>query len=170
MYIGLTVTGATEEIARFREAVRGRGKNGEEIIIDFNRVIPIPQEITDPFTPRIIQIDDHHLNYSPSWCLRNWGASSNALFTEILEDSAGIFWVQFDSAGFPYPLMEKMVASFPAAVFEGSAFNDAQFYMTFEGRNGQFTWQEGDYREAFGEYDDDDDDDFYTPTTGAASL
>jgi len=52
MYIGLTVTGPTDEVTRFREAVRGRNETGEEIIIDFNRLIPIPQEIADPFTPQ----------------------------------------------------------------------------------------------------------------------
>ena len=60
-----------------------------------------------------------------------------------------------------------MVALFPQLVFEGSAFeNVEQFYMSFEGRGGQFTWQEGDYREEFGE---DEDDDSYPPETAAAS-
>ena len=89
MYIGLTVTGPTDEVTRFREAVRGRNETDEEIIIDFNRVIPIPQEITDPFTPQI-QTDEHHVNYSTSWVERNWGASSNALYTEILDDKGRI--------------------------------------------------------------------------------
>ena len=63
-----------------------------------------------------------------------------------------------------------MVASFPELVFEGSAFeNVEEFYMTFEGRNGQFTWQEGDYREAFGEVDEDEHDDSYAFNAGAAS-
>jgi hypothetical protein len=153
MYIGLTVTGPTEEITRFKEGVRGRGENGKEIILDFSRLIPIPKEITDPFTPEF-RIDDHQISYSPSWCDRNWGSSLNALFTEVLEDSADVFWVQFDATDFPDPVFEQMVARFPVLVFEGSAFeNVEEFYMTFEGRNGQFTWQEGDYREAFGEDD-----------------
>ena len=58
MYIGFTVTGPTEEILRFREAVRGRNEDGEEIIIDFSRLIPIPQGVTNPFTPEI-RMDDH---------------------------------------------------------------------------------------------------------------
>jgi hypothetical protein len=171
MYIGLTVTGCTEEMTRFREAVRGRDENGEEITIDFNRVIPIPREVTDPYASQLIQIDDDEFNYSLSWCERNWGASSNARFTEILEDSDRVFCVQFDTAwDFPDFIFEKMVASFPELVFEGSAFeNTEQFYMTFEGRNGQFTWQEGNYSEAFGEDDEDEDDDFYSTATEAAS-
>jgi Ferredoxin-like domain in Api92-like protein len=157
MYIGLTVTGPTDEVTRFREAVRGRNETDEEIIIDFNRVIPIPQEITDPFTPQI-QTDEHHVNYSTSWVERNWGASSNALYTEILDDKDGLFSVQFDTPwDFPYPIIEKMVSSFPNLVFEGSAFdNVGHFYMTFEGRNGEFSWQEGDYAEAFGLDEDDE--------------
>jgi len=132
MYIGLTVAGPTEEIIRFKEAVRGRDENGQDIIIDFSRLIPSPQEITDPVTPGI-RIDDHHVNYSPSWCGRNWEASSNALFTEVLEDSDGAFCVQFDTAwDFPYQVVEKMVALFPQLVFEGSAFENVdEFYMTF---------------------------------------
>jgi hypothetical protein len=121
----------------------------------------------DPFTPQI-QTDDHQVSYSPCWCERNWGGSSNALSTEVLEDSAGTLSVQFDTVGdFLDAVIERMVADFPGLAFEGSAFeNVEEFYMTFEGRNGQFTWQEGDYREAFGE---DEDDDLYTPMTEAAS-
>jgi hypothetical protein len=169
MYIGLTVTGSTGEITRFKEEVRGEDQNAREVTIDFGRVILIPEEVTNPFSAQI-HIDDHHVTYSPSWCGRNWGASSNALFTEILQDSDGVFGVQFDTVGdFPYPILNKMVASFPELIFEGSAFeNDEKFYMTFEGRNGEFTWQEGNYTEAFGE-EDDDDDDSYAPTTVAAS-
>jgi hypothetical protein len=166
MYIGLTVTGPTDEVTRFRDAVRGRDENGEAIIIDFSRLIPIPQGITDPLRPQI-QTDHDHVSYSPSWCERNWGASSNALSTELLEDSAGTLSVQFDTVGdFPDAVVVRMVADFPGLAFEGSAFeNVEQFYMTFEGRSGNFTWQEGDYREAFGE---DEDDDLYTPMTEAA--
>jgi hypothetical protein len=168
MYIGFTVTGPTGEIARFREEVRGQDANGEEITIDFNRLIPTPEEITDPIAGRFVQREDNQWSYSASWCERNWGASSNALFTEILQNSDGVFGVQFDIAGnFPYAVIEKMVASFPALVFDGSAFeNGEEFYMTFEGRNGKFTWQDGDYREAFGK---DAEDVFEAPTTGAAS-
>jgi hypothetical protein len=166
MYIGLTVTDPTEELTNCREAVRGQDENGDALTIDFSRVIPISKEITNPFTPEI-RIDDHQVKYSPSWCGRNWGASSNALSTEVLEDSAGTLSVQFDTVGdFPDAVIETMVANFPGLAFDGSAFENAEeFYMTFEGRNGQFTWQEGDYREAFGE----DEDDLYTPMTEAAS-
>jgi hypothetical protein len=83
MYIGLTVTGPLDEITRFRESVRGRDESGQEIVLDFARVLPIPQEITAPFAP-LTEIDDVH--YSPSWSERNWGSSSNALSTEVLED------------------------------------------------------------------------------------
>lgn len=89
MYIGLTVTGLAEEITRFKQAVRGQNENGQEIIIDFSQLIPIPKEIADPFTPQL-QMDDDRLSFSPSWSERNWGSSSPALFTEILEDSAGM--------------------------------------------------------------------------------
>ena len=155
MYIGLAVTGPADEVTRFRESIRGHNETGEEIIIDFNRLIPIPQEVADPFTPQI-QTDDHQVSYSPSWCERNWGASSNALYTEILDDKDGMFSVQFDTPwDFPYPIIEKMVSSFPNLAFEGSAFDNVDhFYMTFEGQNGEFSSQEGDYAEAFGNDED----------------
>jgi hypothetical protein len=168
MYIGLTITSPADEITRFREAVRGRDQHGEELTIDFRRVIPIPSEITDPFTPQI-KIDDHRvIKYLPSWGERNWGASSNALYTEILQNADGVFWVQFDvEYDFPDEIVEKIVASFPQLVFEGSAFkNDTEFYMSFQGRNGKFTWEESDYKEAFGEDEDDDDD----SETGADAM
>ena len=160
MYISFTVTGTAEEIDRFREGVRGQGNNGEDITIDFARLIPIPEEITDPFTARFVQREDNQLSYYPPWCVQNWGASSNALFTEIREDRDGVIQVQFDtSGGFAYLILAKIVASFPELIFDGSAFENVE----------EFTWQEGDYREAFGEDADDDDHDSYAPTTGAAS-
>src|SRR5262249_37543526 len=114
-----------------------------------------------------IEIADREFSYSPSWTERNWGASSNALYTEILQDTDGLFWLEFDvEHDFPDKIVEKIVASFTQLVFEGSAFqNDTEFYMTFEGRNGEFTWQESDYKEAFGE-DEDDDDDSQIPEAG----
>jgi hypothetical protein len=36
--------GPTDEVTRFREAVRGRNETGKEIIIDFSRLISLPQE------------------------------------------------------------------------------------------------------------------------------
>jgi hypothetical protein len=51
-YIGLTVTGPTAEIARFREAIRGRGEYSDEITIDFSGVVGIPQEITEIWEDR----------------------------------------------------------------------------------------------------------------------
>jgi len=170
MYIGLTVTGPTDEISQFQETVRGRDENGKEVTIDFTRVIPIPEEVRNPFSAQI-HIDDHHVTYSPSWCGRNWGAFSNALFAEVLEDSAGTFWVQFDTVGdFPDLVIEKLVELFPQLTFDGSAFENVEkFYMTFEGRNGQFTVQEGNYTEAFGEEDHDEDDESYSSEIWVAS-
>ena len=52
MYIGLPVTGPTDEVTRFREAVRGQNETGEEIIIHFSRLTPIPQEVTDRSLPK----------------------------------------------------------------------------------------------------------------------
>jgi hypothetical protein len=171
MYIGLTVTGPTGEISQFREAVRGRGENGDKIILDFNRVIPIPIEVTDPYAFDFIQIDNHQSKYSPSWIERNWGASSNALYTEMLEDSDSVFSVQFDTEGdFPYQVVEKIVTSFPQLFFEGSVFeNVGKFYMTYTGRNGEFTCEEGNYTEVFGEEDEDEDDESYASEIWVAS-
>ena len=172
MYIGLTVTGPNEKITRFRETVRGRDQHGEELTIDFKRVIPIPSEITSPYASHFVEIADREFRYSPSWTERNWGASSNALYTGILQDTDGVFWLQFDvEYDFPDKIMEKIVASFPQLVFEGSAFqNDTEFYMSFQGRNDGFTWEEGDYKEAFDEDEDEDDDDSHTPEIGADAI
>jgi hypothetical protein len=171
MYIGLTLTGSVDEITRFREELHGRDQHGEELTIDFNRVIPIPSEITNPYASDFIEIADREFRYSPSWTERNWGASSNALYTEILQDTDGLLWLQFDvEYDFPDKIVEKIVASFPQLVFEGSAFqNDTEFYMSFQDINGEFTWEEGNYREQFGE-DEDDDEDSDTPEIGDDAI
>jgi hypothetical protein len=64
-----------------------------------------------------------------------------------------MYWFQFSTKWEPpYEWLGKVVADFPALVFEGSAASDQdEWYLTFDGRDGRLTEQEGDYQKAFGE-------------------
>ena len=58
----------------------------------------------------------------------------------------GSLHVQFDTAwSFPFPIFEKVVAAFPQLLFEGSAYEpNCDFFITFEGRSGEFTCEDDD--------------------------
>jgi hypothetical protein len=52
----------------------------------------------------------------------------------------------------PFTWFDEIAAKFPELIFTGSCANDQdEWYATYEGRGGQMTWTESDYKEAFGE-------------------
>jgi Ferredoxin-like domain in Api92-like protein len=78
------------------------------------------------------------------WSIEHWGTKWNARYSEVTENGNGSLHVQFDTAWtFPFPLFEKLVVDFPTLVFEGTAYEPGvDFYITFEGRNGEFTCED----------------------------
>jgi hypothetical protein len=80
------------------------------------------------------------------WRCRHWGTKWNACYAEVSDNGDGSLHVNFESAWhFPFPIFRKLVAEFPTLVIEGSAEEpNMEIYITFEGRNGEFTWQDDD--------------------------
>jgi hypothetical protein len=185
------VSGSTEDIARFREAVRGCDGD-KEIPFDFNRLDPMPSELRDtvadfgiaytvyhgdaepileyPWVKRLeiatVEQLREHFDVDPKnratadewkaniekygaptwyeWSYQHWRTKWNGCDSEITDNDVGSLHVQFDTAWtFPFPIFEKLVAAFPALDFEGSAEEpNMEIFITFEGRNGKFSWEE----------------------------
>jgi hypothetical protein len=78
------------------------------------------------------------------WSCQHWRTKWNSCDAEVTDNGDGSLHVQFDTAwSFPFPIFEKLVAAFPTLDFEGSAEEpNMEIFITFEGRNGKFTWEE----------------------------
>jgi hypothetical protein len=185
------VSGPAEDIARFREAVRGCDGD-KEIPFDFNRLDPMPLELRDtvqdfgtaytvyygdaksvleyPWVKRLeietVEQLREHFDADPKrratadewktniekygapnwyeWHRQHWGTKWNAYDAEVTDNGDGSLHVQFDTAwSFPFPIFERLVGDFPTLNFEGSAEEPGMdIFITFEGRNGKFTWEE----------------------------
>ena len=80
------------------------------------------------------------------WRIEHWGTKWNACDAELTETGDGSLHIKFDTAwSFPFPIFRKLAADFPMLNFEGSAQEpNMEMFITFEARNGQFTWQDDD--------------------------
>jgi hypothetical protein len=80
------------------------------------------------------------------WSIQHWGTKWNACDPEVTDNGDSSLHVKFDTAwDFPFPIFEKLVTDFPTLDFEGSAYEpNTEFYINFEGRNGEFTCEEDD--------------------------
>jgi hypothetical protein len=63
-YTDFTVSGPTEEVTRFREAVRGSDDSGETPF-DFDRVIPMPSELLETINDAGTAYDVYYGNAEP---------------------------------------------------------------------------------------------------------
>ena len=63
-YTDFTVSGPTEEVTRFREAVRGSDNSGETPF-DFDRVIPMPSELLETINDAGTAYDVYYSNAEP---------------------------------------------------------------------------------------------------------
>src|SRR6266404_7505039 len=80
------------------------------------------------------------------WRCEHWGTKWNACDAEVSDNGDGSLRVNFETAwSFSFPIFRKLAADFPTLVIEGSAEEpNMEIYITFEGRNGEFTWQDDD--------------------------
>ena len=94
------------------------------------------------------------------WSCEYWGTKWNACDAEVWSNPGGSLPGQCDTAWtFPFPVMEKLVAEFPMLVFAGSAVEPGVgFSLTFDGGDGEFSWEDNS-DEYFADDDEDDEDD-----------
>lgn len=78
------------------------------------------------------------------WSIANWNTKWNACYPEVTELGDGSVHVKFDTAWtFPGPIFHKLVTEFPTLAFQGSAYEpNFDFYIKFEGRNGEFSCED----------------------------
>jgi hypothetical protein len=135
---GMTVTGSREDLNRFIATIRGTTE------FDFDKVIPVPAN--QPKEYRHI-LGGGSYQYEPD----AWG-SSNAFDVHVHrrdDEECHLQWAAVDEC---WPVLERLVALFPALRFDGSyADDDSRIYITFVSRDGELVSQEGDYDQAFPE-------------------
>jgi hypothetical protein len=101
-HTNMTITGAAEEIARFKQTCLPDGT------FDFNAIVPMPPEI-----------DPHERSGNPfpawyQWCCDNWGTKWNACDSVISRDEPDCLCCDFATAWCPpEPIFIKIGELFP---------------------------------------------------------
>jgi hypothetical protein len=111
----MTITGAAEEIARFKQTCI------DEHGLDFNALIPMPAEVDN---------DEHVPGSFPDWYVwscQHWGTKWNACRFHVEINEATCFKCTFDTAfAPPIPVFEKLGKMFPTLDFELSGGTDGR--------------------------------------------
>jgi hypothetical protein len=107
-YNNMKVTGAAEEIARFKQTCVVDSE------FDFNTVIPMPAEVRDSGNRNARGIPDW-----VEWSCENWGTQWNACRSCIMEGEDGGLLCCFKTAWTPpEPVWRKLGELFPTLTFE----------------------------------------------------
>jgi Ferredoxin-like domain in Api92-like protein len=105
-YNSMKITGAAEEIVRFKQTCIIDGQ------FDFNALIPMPQEVH--YSPGEL-IDGIVFPAWFVWAAENWGTKWNATHFCLEKDEANCLECSFATAWSPpVPVWEKMAEMFPA--------------------------------------------------------
>ena len=98
----MIIRGKEKEVKKLLDMIRG-----DEEYIDFEKIIPIPPEITKDAT----EID------FKSWCMENWEATGNATNSSLVVKHTRPFEeaeILFDTPiGCPMPILKKISQMFP---------------------------------------------------------
>ena len=123
----LTVTGNVLFVGAFLEGVRG-----EEGVFDFQRVIPIPDEVNDGSAAVV------------EWAYENWGTKWNVIrpdISELLDIARGRrkATIRFDTAWSPpLPVVRKLISDYPLLVFNLKYWEGGSgFCGVLKGRRGR---------------------------------
>lgn len=157
VYSGFNASGPQSEIDRFertmfrmvpRRDVLGAGTETDtEIVLDFNGIIPMPQEAKE---------------HDPEgWAVEHWGVKWNA-WDLLLSPRTNPerFHFQFATPwDFPYPVFDALAKEFPALVFSGSAYEENHAFELVGEFNGEDDWGPGEIEWLIigGEGDEEDD-------------
>lgn len=109
-----TILIAQEEVLDYlRPAEPEKDWQGHDIVVDFGRVIPIPDDDDPMFTAAKYDLGWGFDGYSPlDWARGNWGTKWNAYDTERETHNS----LRFDTAwNHPFPVIEALSRKFPDA-------------------------------------------------------
>jgi hypothetical protein len=157
----LTIRGPEVDVQRFLESVKGQ-VNGEELILDFNKIVPEPEVITlDMITdPKILCVMSGYDGCADLWYWwrwQHWGTKGvpNPDSAEIQEDLGYEAKLVFDTAWeAPIPIVLAASRLFPTLWFELRYFEPMNCFQ------GIYVCMDGHVQmQAVGEYDEYDEDD-----------
>jgi hypothetical protein len=165
----LQVIGTLADVQKFIADVKGTRTttNGEEEkALDFNKLVPYPQEYLDadkvfqawyklPFEEqkKVPQPDNAYDRAGYHWCIENWGTKWNAYYDtewEFLAEDEDFTVAQLDfqtAWSPPLPIIDAMIDKYPELKFEfryyeqgmqfqGIKNNDEHVQLTYFGNRG----------------------------------
>lgn len=119
----LIISGDTESIQALRAFIAGTNNRGEHLPFDFNKVIPIPEELDLTTSPNNINAQAMMDKYGyADWydfkCTR-WGTKWNLSEVEVIETDDNVLEMRFDTAWSPPEgIILQLSILFPELHFE----------------------------------------------------
>lgn len=126
----LYVRGAEDDLARFKETMRGRNSHGEETLLNEEAIIPYPEHFRklDEVARQYYESHpDDRLNAPKDgfnqggyeWCIQNWGTKWGFCNVELVSEGGDELQYTFNTAWSPpTPLIKKLGEIFPTLEFE----------------------------------------------------
>lgn len=113
----VTLGGDPKKVKELLDAIRGN-VGGQESVIDFNRIIPMPDGLMDTVSPTRSE-DEAKANIARfgardwyDWAIANWGTKWNACDAMLLGANENI--IEFSTAwSFPRPVFDRLAEMFP---------------------------------------------------------
>jgi hypothetical protein len=117
----MKITGAAEELARFKQACIRVVFEGEPAKLDFDALIPMPE--TFKKQPDFVVVDGSVPGGAPEdfrspprldWAIENWGTKWNACHFDVYADKPDCYEIAFNTAWAPpEPVYQKIAEMFP---------------------------------------------------------
>lgn len=110
----LTIDGSPEAVAAVLDAIRGTDDDGNELVIDFDRVVPMPAAIRETMRQPGEAVTQAGADDWYDWRITHWGTKWNAYWQELRDGNV----IEFDTAWSPpLPLIAALAAQHPAVRF-----------------------------------------------------
>jgi len=118
--------------------------NNSEQPFDFNRIVPIPEELANTSSPNKVNADEMEQKYGYKdwydWRVVHWGTKWNASDVELDFDSPRQLKVRFNTAWSPpMPIIEKIAEMFPFASISLDWEEEGGYYGNTEYEEGVMT-------------------------------
>lgn len=126
--------------------------SGENSVIDFNKIIPVPEHLISP-DPNVLSDEEK------KWCVENWGTKWNAYQASIVTEKGWALVYRFTTAwNYPAPIIKKLHDLFKGVEITFLAADDGGWFAYKEVRDEEnktktFVWNNhndtgGEVREA----------------------
>lgn len=132
----------TDTPEQFVELVQGISNNSDQLF-DFDRVIPMPEELRDTNSPNKVNPNELKQKYGFAdwyeWRVFNWGTKWNASDVELTLNSPTELYLSFNTAWSPpTPVVTKIAELFPFATISHKYEEEGMgFYGLLEYEQGE---------------------------------